>query len=186
MRVSSTTTGLPEGRCSASPLVNAFGFLARLGLRAAEALAFKVLQETLISPEEGGSVYAAPYPSAIDQALARLTGGSRSRSGSVSSSYGGQRRSRPEGAASHVRSKSRSQLYRRHGAGKMESELDEETSGARRAPRRRDETRGRSVRGEGLRGEGAFHVGVLAGRGYGVLVARISAREQGWGAGERR
>ncbi|OSC99335.1 hypothetical protein PYCCODRAFT_1373281 [Trametes coccinea BRFM310] len=108
--------------------------------RAAESLAFKVLQETLISPEEGGSVYAAPYPSAVDQALARLTGASRSRSGSLSSSYGGgatsaQRRSRPEGAASHVRSKSRSQLYRRHGAGRMESELDEDDErGAESSP----------------------------------------------------
>ncbi|KAI0633900.1 hypothetical protein C8Q77DRAFT_822680 [Trametes polyzona] len=97
--------------------------------RAAEALAFKVLQETLISPEDGGSAYAVPYPSAVAQALARLNGASRSRSGSVSSSFGasGQhRQSRPEGPSAHVRSKSRSQLYRRHGPGKMESELDDE------------------------------------------------------------
>ncbi|KAI0373578.1 hypothetical protein BV20DRAFT_962784 [Pilatotrama ljubarskyi] len=96
---------------------------------AAEALAFKVLQETLISPEDGGSSYVPPYPSAVDQALARLTGASRSRSGSVSSSFGGagpQRRSRPDGPPAHARSKSRSQLYRRHGPGKMETELDDE------------------------------------------------------------
>ncbi|KAI0666691.1 hypothetical protein C8Q78DRAFT_983930 [Trametes maxima] len=95
--------------------------------RAAEALAFKVLQETLISPEEGGFSYALPYPSAIDQALARLNGTSRSRSGSVSSSFGnGQRRNGTNGPPAHVRSKSRSQLYRRHGPGKLESELDDE------------------------------------------------------------
>ncbi|OJT10666.1 Golgi-specific brefeldin A-resistance guanine nucleotide exchange factor 1 [Trametes pubescens] len=97
--------------------------------RAAEALAFKVLQETLISPEDSGSSYAPSYPSPVDQALARLNGASRSRSGSVSSSFGNtgpQRRSRPDGPSAHVRSKSRSQLYRRHGPGKMESELDDE------------------------------------------------------------
>ncbi|CDO77634.1 hypothetical protein BN946_scf184946.g28 [Trametes cinnabarina] len=106
--------------------------------RATEALAFKVLQETLISSDEDGSAYAAPYPSAIDQALARLNGGSRSRSGSLSSSYGGnisaQRRSRPDGAASHARSKSRSQLYRNHGPGKFESELDEDDHSAELSP----------------------------------------------------
>ncbi|KAI8994088.1 hypothetical protein BD414DRAFT_457527 [Trametes punicea] len=104
--------------------------------RAAEALAFKVLQETLISPEESGSAHAAPYLPPIDQALARLTAASRSRSGSASSAFGSgsselqlsgaQCRSRPDGGAAHARSKSRSQLYHRHGPGKMESELDEE------------------------------------------------------------
>ncbi|KAI0360829.1 hypothetical protein OH77DRAFT_1446007 [Trametes cingulata] len=97
---------------------------------AAEALAFKVLQDTLISPEDGGSSYLSSYPSPVEQALARLTGANRSRSGSVSSSYGNgagaQRRSRLDGLPVHVRSKSRSQLYRRHGPGKMESELDDE------------------------------------------------------------
>ncbi|KAH9851475.1 hypothetical protein C2E23DRAFT_733101 [Lenzites betulinus] len=105
----------------------------------AEALAFKVLQDTLISPEDGGSSYAISFPSPVDQALARLTGVSRSRSGSVSSSFGNlgpQRRSRPDGAPSaHVRSKSRSQLYRRHGPGKLESELDDEDErGAESSP----------------------------------------------------
>ncbi|KAI0818477.1 hypothetical protein BC628DRAFT_1333825 [Trametes gibbosa] len=105
----------------------------------AEALAFKVLQETLISPEDGGSSYAISFPSPVDQALARLTGVSRSRSGSVSSLFGNtgpQRRSRPDGGPSaHVRSKSRSQLYRRHGPGKFESELDDEDErGAESSP----------------------------------------------------
>ncbi|KAI0769567.1 hypothetical protein BD413DRAFT_493259 [Trametes elegans] len=106
--------------------------------RAAEALAFKVLQETLISSDDGGSSYAVPYPSAVDQALARLNGASRSRSGSVSSSFGGsglQRRNHPDGQPSHARSKSRSQLYRRHGPGKLESELDDEDDrGAESSP----------------------------------------------------
>ena len=92
--------------------------------RAAEALAFKVLQDTLISSEDPNVSFIASYPSAIDQALARLNGANRSRSGSVSSGLGrsGSRRLAP---AAHVRSKSRSQLYRQNGAGKMESELDD-------------------------------------------------------------
>ena len=92
--------------------------------RAAEALAFKVLQDTLINSEDPNVSFIASYPSAIDQALARLNGANRSRSGSVSSGLGrsGSRRIAP---AAHVRSKSRSQLYRQNGAGKMESELDD-------------------------------------------------------------
>ncbi|KAI0656538.1 hypothetical protein C8Q70DRAFT_921270 [Cubamyces menziesii] len=103
--------------------------------RAVEALAFKVLQETLIAPEDGGASYGTPFPSAVEQALARLNGASRSRSGSLSSAYGGNGGQYRNGAAAHVRSKSRSQLYRRHGPGKMESELDDEDErGAESSP----------------------------------------------------
>ena len=94
--------------------------------RAAEALAFKVLQDTLLSSDDPSATFSGPYPSAIDQALARLNGnGSRSRSGSVTSAFGrsANRRLAP---AAHVRSKSRSQLYRQNGAGRLELELDDE------------------------------------------------------------
>ncbi|OBZ67110.1 hypothetical protein A0H81_12905 [Grifola frondosa] len=100
--------------------------------RAAEDLAFRVLQETLIGTD--GSDESSVSPSAIDQALARLTGVSitrTTRSGSVSSMFGStaplnisslRRRSRHDGP-NHARSKSRSQVYHRHGAGKLEQEL---------------------------------------------------------------
>ena len=92
--------------------------------RAAEALAFKVLQDTLITPEEGFDSYATPL-SPIDQAYARLNG-NRSRSGSVTNALGRSGSRRLGVPASHVRSKSRSQLYRQNGAGKLELELDDE------------------------------------------------------------
>ncbi|KAI0779958.1 hypothetical protein C8Q74DRAFT_728453 [Fomes fomentarius] len=92
--------------------------------QAAEALAFKVLQDTLTSPEEGYDSFAAPL-SPVDQAYARLTG-NRSRSGSVTNALARSGSRRMGVPAAHVRSKSRSQLYRQNGAGKLELELDDE------------------------------------------------------------
>ncbi|RPD63643.1 hypothetical protein L227DRAFT_357362 [Lentinus tigrinus ALCF2SS1-6] len=94
--------------------------------RAAEALAFKVLQDTLINSEDNSAPYNGPYLSPVDQAYARLNGGNRSRSGSVNSALGRSGTRRLNVPPSHTRSKSRSQLYRQNGAGKFESELDED------------------------------------------------------------
>ncbi|TFK85563.1 hypothetical protein K466DRAFT_551902 [Polyporus arcularius HHB13444] len=94
--------------------------------RAAEALAFKVLQDTLINSEENSASFSGPYLSPVDQAYARLNGGNRSRSDSVNSALGRMGTRRLNVPPSHTRSKSRSQLYRENGAGKYESELDED------------------------------------------------------------
>ncbi|THH29195.1 hypothetical protein EUX98_g4997 [Antrodiella citrinella] len=87
---------------------------------ASEALAFRVLQETLISPDDG--------PTAIDDALAHLNGsssyGNFPQDGGVFSSNGAYRRSRSNGSHLHARSKSRSQIYHKHGPGKLEPEED--------------------------------------------------------------
>ena len=93
---------------------------------AAEALAFKVLQDTLINSEDNNAPYTGPYLSPVDQAYARLNGVNRSRSGSVNSAPGRSGTRRLNVPASHTRSKSRSQLYRQNGAGKFESELDDD------------------------------------------------------------
>ncbi|CCM05013.1 uncharacterized protein FIBRA_07212 [Fibroporia radiculosa] len=81
--------------------------------KANEALALKVLQETLIDSE--GDESSVPL-SPVDQALARLTG-----SGSIV--MGTPPRRRPNGSSPHVRSKSRSQMYHQHGAGQFEPDL---------------------------------------------------------------
>ncbi|KAK7687141.1 hypothetical protein QCA50_009644 [Cerrena zonata] len=82
--------------------------------QAAEQLAFQVLQDTLI----GTDVDTLPSPR--DEAFATLSGQIPTR------------RTRVDGSPSHVRSKSRSQVYHRHGAGQLEpgssSELDHSSS----------------------------------------------------------
>ena len=79
-------------------------------LQAAEQLAFQVLQDTLIGTD------LDTMPSPRDEAFAALTGQIPPR------------RSRGDGSSSHVRSKSRSQVYHRQGPGQLEpgssSELD--------------------------------------------------------------
>lgn len=94
--------------------------------RAAERTAFKVLQETLIGPE--GS--SGPPPSSIDKALDRLTMSPRTpyspkEAHSVFAKEqrrGGHRNG--NGARDwHVRSKSRSQIYHKQGAGRLELDL---------------------------------------------------------------
>ncbi|KDQ53551.1 hypothetical protein JAAARDRAFT_161650 [Jaapia argillacea MUCL 33604] len=94
--------------------------------RAAESVAFKVLQETLMSsddaPSPGTGTSSASSVSVIDRALHRF----------VSSSSPSPRHLTPNGDsprrtslyANHSRSKSRSQIYPRHGAGRMEPSLD--------------------------------------------------------------
>ncbi|TFY63718.1 hypothetical protein EVJ58_g3082 [Rhodofomes roseus] len=102
--------------------------------RANERLAFRVLQETLNSSDDEDAVPASP----IDQALARLNGapspwhaphGSTSSGrGALNGSYGTGRPSPGHignGASPHVRSKSRSKVYHRHGPGKFELELND-------------------------------------------------------------
>jgi len=90
--------------------------------RAAERTAFQVLQETLIGPE------CSSGPSSIDKALDRLPVSPRTlyspkdakdqrRGGQVTASNGFRN--------SHVRSKSRSQVYHKHGAGRMELDLNQ-------------------------------------------------------------
>jgi hypothetical protein len=88
--------------------------------RAAERTAFKVLQETLIGPEYSSTSTSA-YPSSIDKTLERLTASPRipkdQRRGAQFLSSNGVRNS-------HVRSKSRSQVYHKHGPGRMEMDLN--------------------------------------------------------------
>lgn len=83
-------------------------------LQAAERLAFQVLQDTLIGTD------AESMPSPRDEAFATLSGQLPPR------------RTRIDGSPSHARSKSRSQVYHRHGAGKLEpgssSEFDHSSS----------------------------------------------------------
>ncbi|KAH9944684.1 hypothetical protein B0H21DRAFT_709530 [Amylocystis lapponica] len=86
-----------------------------------ESLAFKILQDTLISPDEADS-YPEPPLSPIDQTLARLNGSHPSRhvpNGSTSSARNGNTSPSPvpgsrrqlNGSKLHTRSKSRSQVY---------------------------------------------------------------------------
>ena len=77
-----------------------------------EAVAFRVLQDVLISSEDPS--HDEQFPSAVDHALARLTGST--------SPYGnGYLNASP--SSLHRRSKSRSQVYHRHGAGKLEPDF---------------------------------------------------------------
>ncbi|KAI0915796.1 hypothetical protein AcW1_003703 [Taiwanofungus camphoratus] len=99
-----------------------------------EDMAFRVLQETLISPEDE----YPPVPlSPRDQALARLTGSRHRPNGSISSNQGGTGAQSVTGtssprrlvrdSSSHARSKSRSQIYHQQGAGKLELDLHDAT-----------------------------------------------------------
>jgi hypothetical protein len=98
--------------------------------RAAERTAFKVLQETLIGPA-GSS--GPPPPSSIDEALNRLTMSPRtpySPTDAHSVFAKEQRRGvqtmiRNGNRDSHMRSKSRSQVYHKQGAGKLELDLNQ-------------------------------------------------------------
>ncbi|OCH89006.1 hypothetical protein OBBRIDRAFT_826798 [Obba rivulosa] len=89
--------------------------------KAHETLAFKVLQETLITQDIPSTSNST---SPIDQAFARLTGMSPRQGDSGFSSIRGSPvisglRIRGEASSPHARSKSRSKMYR-HGAGKLE------------------------------------------------------------------
>lgn len=102
--------------------------------KAAESLALRVLQDTLISSEDD---YPSVPLSPVDEALARLNGATpprRAYSSSVSSPRSAMNRSangssgarrQPNGSSPHVRSKSRSQVYHRHGPGRLELELND-------------------------------------------------------------
>ncbi|KAJ6625567.1 hypothetical protein B0H10DRAFT_2001931 [Mycena sp. CBHHK59/15] len=104
--------------------------------RAAEVVAFKALQETLIGADPASGAPAA----AINNALQRLNlnGSPRSLSprplnGSASAfRFPAEQRTASENAtkesrfASHMRSKSRSKVYHRHGAGRNELDLNYE------------------------------------------------------------
>lgn len=84
--------------------------------KALEKVAFRVLQDTLIGSEEGS--HAELFPSAVDHALARLNGSTPIGNGN------GYLSARPASNL-HRRSKSRSQVYHRHGAGKLEPDSTE-------------------------------------------------------------
>lgn len=95
--------------------------------KAVEALALKVLQDTLISPEDDEF---SLFPSAVDHALARLNGTPVPITSSPNGSYPyskGKRRSKGDMTITHARSKSRSQIYHRHGAGQLEPDADDES-----------------------------------------------------------
>lgn len=100
--------------------------------KANERLAFRVLQDTLIGPDGEDTVPMSP----VDEALARLNGAPSPRhvpNSSVSSSRGttngrfgsGWPGRKSNGASPHVRSKSRSKVYPRHGPGRFEMDLSD-------------------------------------------------------------
>ncbi|KAF7797899.1 hypothetical protein EIP86_009105 [Pleurotus ostreatoroseus] len=85
---------------------------------AVDNMAFHILQDTLIHPHDYQR-QSGVSASAVDNALARLTG-------SYQNSPNGRAdrtRTRPDGP--HTRSKSRSKMYHKHGAGRMEPEVDD-------------------------------------------------------------
>ncbi|KAI0093390.1 hypothetical protein BDY19DRAFT_990034 [Irpex rosettiformis] len=94
--------------------------------KAVEDLTLKVLQDTLISSEDD---FSSPFPSAVDHALARLNGSSASTNGSPNTSYvhstPNKARRQSKDTITHARSKSRSQVYHRHGLGRWEPDADE-------------------------------------------------------------
>lgn len=96
-----------------------------------ERLAFRVLQETLIGPEFMDT--SSRQTNAVNQALARLNSSMPPhRHGKAPVSAGspkanGVGSSRIDASVFHVRSKSRSKVYHRHGPGKMELELSDNT-----------------------------------------------------------
>lgn len=97
------------------PVAESSDFSSRVKT-AVEAVSLRVLQDTLISPE--GSSHSGISPSAVDHALARLTGST--------SPYGnGFLNLSPSNL--HRRSKSRSQVYHRHGAGRHEPDFGDES-----------------------------------------------------------
>jgi len=91
--------------------------------RAAERTAFKVLQETLIGPE-GSS--GPPPPSSIDKALNQLTTSPRNPYGPKDSRSAFAKEQRNSAQTTlrnhdwHRRSKSRSKVYHKQGAGRLE------------------------------------------------------------------
>ncbi|KAJ7178502.1 hypothetical protein C8R43DRAFT_973563 [Mycena crocata] len=95
--------------------------------RAAEIVAFKALQQTLM----GADVLSGAPPAAIHSALQRLNsnGSPRPSNGNAFRFPADQRTenlSKESRLNSHVRSKSRSKVYHRHGAGRNELDLNNE------------------------------------------------------------
>ena len=91
--------------------------------RAAERTAFKVLQESLIGPE-GSS--GPPAPSSIDRALDRLTTSSRHPYSPQDSHFAKEQLRGTQATTrngTRARSKSRSKVYHKQGAGRLELDL---------------------------------------------------------------
>ena len=83
--------------------------------KALDNVGFKILQDTLIGPVDE----PREFPSAIDSALARLTGAAPPET------HIREKTRQPESTV-HTRSKSRSQVYHKYGAGSLEPEMDDE------------------------------------------------------------
>ena len=94
--------------------------------KAVEDVTLKVLQDTLISSEDD---FSSLFPSSVDHALARLNGSSAlgSPNGSYLHSTPNKARRESKDTITHARSKSRSQIYHRHGLGRLEPDADEES-----------------------------------------------------------
>ena len=96
--------------------------------RAAEEIAFRVLQETLISYEDSEwdkavrSLSASPAPLSAPGSSSQLAVNQNGNGSAQPSAALSPRRSRLEGGSSHVRSKSRSQIYHRSGPGMVEQQ----------------------------------------------------------------
>ncbi|KAH7912399.1 hypothetical protein BJ138DRAFT_1125246 [Hygrophoropsis aurantiaca] len=90
--------------------------------QAASGIAFRVLQETLISPD---SFNVPPSASKLDSALQRLVPSPHNRNnskGTLDQKRGSQPSIVAPRPSEPVRSKSRSRMYYRHGPGKLESD----------------------------------------------------------------
>ncbi|TFK54279.1 hypothetical protein OE88DRAFT_1732956 [Heliocybe sulcata] len=94
--------------------------------RAAERVAFRVLQEALIGPSETASPSAPRVDKAIRSFVSASSPPRHMMNGSLSP--GRLESPRRSGLYSHARSKSRSQVYHKYGAGKLEVELSNESS----------------------------------------------------------
>lgn len=95
--------------------------------RSAESVAFRVLQETLIGPSDSPF---HPSASSVDKALQKFVTSSSSQHASNGGLSPGRAQNARRSLYSHARSKSRSQIYHKYGAGKLEVELSNESSGA--------------------------------------------------------
>jgi hypothetical protein len=118
--------------------------------RAAERTAFMVLQETLIGPE----CSSGPPLSPVGKTLDPLPVSPRTPYGPKDQRRGPQVTVNNGVRNSHVRSKSRSQVYHKHGAGRLELDLNQSGYSSFDSLDGEDNGRSASTNGQGSRIEG--------------------------------
>lgn len=109
-QIDNATAAAEPSTGSSTPVASTF-------LQAAESVAFKVLQEILIGTSLPSN------PSSLKGPLHRHNISSQSSHGSVNGGLTVDYRGSPQSLAALIRSKSRSKVYHRHGAGKNELDL---------------------------------------------------------------